>query len=48
MLGRGRIDMLGTIPTLLDALNRKYRVRQVVSFCPRLPFVFEAGKGFNA
>ena len=32
MLGRGRIDMLGTIPTLLDALNRKYRARQVVSF----------------
>ncbi len=48
MLGRGRTGMLGTIPTLLDALNRKYRVRQVVSFCPRLPFFFEAGKGFNA
>lgn len=40
--------MLETISTLLDALNRKDRVRQVVSFCHRMPFFFEAEKGFNA
>ena len=41
MLGRGRTGMLETIPTLLDALNRKDLVRQVVSFCHRMPFFFE-------
>lgn len=39
--------MLETILTLLDAINRKDRVRQVVSFCSRMPSIFEAGKGFN-
>lgn len=48
MLGRGRTGMLETIPMVLGALNRKDRMRQVVSFCHRMPFFFEAGKGINA
>lgn len=48
MLGRGRTGMLETIPMVMDALNRKDRVRQVVSFCHRMPFFFEAEIGIKA
>lgn len=44
MLGSGRIGILETMTMLLNVINRKDRARQVVSFCPRMPFFLRLKK----